>query len=304
MNKITPYLWFNTDAEAAVKLYTSVVEGSGIGETTRYGKEGFEVHGMPEGTVLTVNFTLGGLPFIALNGGPAFKFNPSISFHIKCKTVDEVDAIWAKLSPGGTVLMELGEYPFSKRYGWLSDRYGVSWQVIHSGDQPITQKVMPALLFVGNVAGRTEEAINYYTSVFKNGKVNMISRYGPPADGAPDREGTINYSSFTLEGLEFGAMDSAHEHKFSFNESVSFLVDCKDQEEVDYFWNKFIRDGGTESQCGWLKDKFGVSWQIIPGQLGKLMGDPDPTKSGRVMQAMFKMKKIIVKNLEEAHASK
>lgn len=302
MQKITPCLWFNKDAEAAVKLYTSIIPKSNVGSITHYGKEGFEIHHMPEGTVLTINFTLGEQPFLAMNGGPAFTFNPSISFHIKCETAAEVDALWAKLSPEGKVLMELGEYPFSKRYGWLEDKYGVSWQVIYAGDQPFQQKIVPALLYVGSMCGRAEEAVNFYASLFKNSKVNTISRYGKGME--PDKETSVNYAGFTLAGQEFIAMESAREHKFTFNEAISFEVDCQDQEEVDYFWNAFTTDGGQESMCGWLKDKFGVSWQIVPKRLGQLLGDKDPIKSGRVMTEMLKMKKIIVKDLEAAYNEK
>jgi len=301
MQKIIPHLWFDKNAEDAVKLYTQVLENSETREISRYGKEGFEFHKMPEGAVMTVSFTLDGQSFIALNGGPVFTFNPSVSFHIKCKTVEEVDRVWAELIDGGKALMELGSYPFSKRYGWLQDKYGVSWQIIHT-ETPFTQRLTPVVMFIGKNAGRAEEAATLYTSLFKNSRINMISRYGKGME--PDKENSISYASLMLDGLEFGVMDSAHEHQFVLNEAVSFLVTCKDQEEVNYFWEKLTADGGEESMCGWLKDKFGVSWQVVPEQLDILMKDPDPAKSGRVAQAMFSMKKIIVADLERAHQGK
>lgn len=298
MSKITPHLWFHTDAEEAVRLYTSLIDGSSIGNVSRYGKEGFEVHHMPEGTVMTVSFTLAGQPFMALNGGPAFTFNPSISFHLKCKTEAEVDALWEKLISGGTALMELGSYPFSKRYGWLKDKYGVSWQIIHVGDAPMTQRITPVLMFVGPLAGKCEEAANFYVSLFKNSKVQMISRYGKGME--PDKENSVNYMSFVLDNTEFGAMDSAHKHNFAFNEAISFLVDCANQEEVDYFWQALTANGGEASMCGWLKDKYGVSWQIVPRQLGELLANPDPKVAGNVMKTMLSMKKIIISDLVKA----
>jgi predicted 3-demethylubiquinone-9 3-methyltransferase (glyoxalase superfamily) len=300
MNKIIPYLWFDKNAEEAVKLYTSVIGNSSIGEISHYGKEGFEFHKMPEGSVMTVSFTLNGQSFMALNGGPVFTFNPSISFHIKCETVEEVDRVWNILIDGGTALMELGSYPFSKRYGWLQDKYGVSWQIIHT-ETPFTQRITPVMMFIGKNAGRAEEAATLYTSLFHNSKINMISRYGKGME--PDTENSINYASITLDNEEFGVMDSAHEHHFAFNEAISFLINCKDQQEVDYFWEKLTENGGEESMCGWLKDKFGVSWQVVPEQLGALMNDPDPTKSSRVTQAMFSMKKIIIADLERAYTN-
>ena len=240
---------------------------------------------------------------MAISAGPLFKFNPSISFHLKCRTVEEVDALWAKLEPGGTVLMELGEYPWSKRYGWLADRYGLSWQVIHAGDGTLKQRITPVLMFVGPVCGRAEEAIDLYTSLFAASggsgasKVNMVMRYGPGE--APDKEGTVRYASFELLGQEFGAMDSAHEHKFGFNEAISLLVPCDTQEEIDYLWERLSADPNAE-QCGWLKDRFGVSWQISAVALERIMSSGDPKKIDRVTQTFLQMKKFDVAALELA----
>ena len=150
-------------------------------------------------------------------------------------------------------------------------------------------KITPFLWF----DTQAEEAMNLYVSIFKNSKINNVSR-GP--------DGKVFSISFNLNGQEFMGMNAGPHHQF--NEAVSFYVDCKDQAEVDEYWNKLIADGGEESQCGWLKDKFGVSWQIIPKQLGELMGDPDPEKSQRTMQAMLQMQKIIVADLQKAHDGK
>lgn len=304
MQKIIPFLWFNKAAEDAARLYTSVIPNSSIQGISRYGNEGFDIHHMPQGTAMSVNFTLHGIFFTALNGGPEFSPNPSISFHVKCKTIDEVDEIWQKLSPGGKMLMELGEYPFSKRYGWLEDRYGFSWQIIYS-DAQFTQAITPALMYTGVNAGHAEEAMDRYVKTFnQNPKksvksaITTISRYGKGME--PDTEDSVSYGSFTLEGMEFVVMDSAHEHKFFFNEAVSLAISCNDQKEVDHFWTSLIADGGRESQCGWLTDKFGVSWQVIPDRLGELLSDSDKTKAGRVMNAMLQMRKIDISKLESA----
>ncbi len=150
-------------------------------------------------------------------------------------------------------------------------------------------KITPFLWFDNNL----EEAVNFYTSVFKNAKILNINKM-------PD--GKYMVASFELEGQRFNGMNAGP--SFKFNEAISMFVDCVNQEEVDYFWNKLTADGGSESQCGWLKDKFGLSWQIVPKQLIELMGDKDPAKSKRVWDAMLKMKKIIVKDLEDAVAGK
>lgn len=146
------------------------------------------------------------------------------------------------------------------------------------------QKITPFLWFDGNA----EEAINFYMSVFKNSKLLSESRNG-------DKFFT---GTFELNGQQFMALNGGP--MFKFTEAISLFVDCKDQEEVDYYWNALTADGGEESMCGWLKDKYGLSWQIVPSVLGKVLSDTDRQKAGRAMQAMLQMKKIIVKDLEDA----
>ncbi len=300
MQKISPFLWFNNDAEEAVKFYTSVFKNSKIGTMARYDEAGAKAAHMPKGSVMTVSFQLEGQEFAAINGGPIFKFTPAISFIVNCKTSDEVQDLWNKFSDGSTVLMALDKYPFSEKYGWLQDKYGLSWQFIaSSGDAP--QKIIPSMMFVGKVAGKAEDAINFYTSIFKNAKVGSIFRYG--AGQLPDKEGTVMFADFALEGQQFAAMDSAREHNFNFNEAISFVVYCNTQDEIEYYWKKLSAVPESE-QCGWLKDKYGVSWQIIPTVLIKYLGDKDANKSRRVMKAMLQMKKIEIKKLEEAYGEK
>jgi predicted 3-demethylubiquinone-9 3-methyltransferase (glyoxalase superfamily) len=154
------------------------------------------------------------------------------------------------------------------------------------------QKITPWLWF----DNQAEEAAEFYTSVFKNSKITNVSRYG---EGGPGTPGSAMTVSFELEGQEFNGLNGGPE--FKFNEAVSFMVDCKSQEEVDDLWDKLTADGGSESQCGWLKDKFGVSWQIVPSLLGELLGDEDPKKSQAVMQAMLQMQKIECKVLQDAY---
>lgn len=300
MQKITPNLWFNNQAEEAAQLYTSIIPNSKIVSVARYDQAAAEISGMPPGSAMTVAFELAGQSFVGLNGGPQFKFNPSISFHVKCATIEEAEEVWEKFSAGGAVLMPFGEYPFSERFGWCNDQYGVSWQIIFTGGGEIQQKITPAFLFVGDVCGEAENAIDLYTSVFHDAGTQLLTRYGK--ENAPEKEGTIQYAAFTLEGQEFVAMDSALEHNFAFNEAVSFIVDCLDQKEVDTFWNKLTADGGEESMCGWLKDKFGVSWQIIPRRLYELIGGEDGDSASRAVEAMLKMRKIDIAKLEEAYA--
>jgi predicted 3-demethylubiquinone-9 3-methyltransferase (glyoxalase superfamily) len=297
MQKITPFLWFDNQAEEAVNFYCSVFKNSKKGSVSRYDEAGAKASGRPKGSVMTAAFQLQGQEFVALNGGPVFKINPSISFFANSKIESEVVEWYDKLSAGGTVLMPLDKYPFSDKYAWVQDKYGVSWQLILSMGE-IKQRIVPSMMFVGKVCGKAEEAINFYTSIFKNSKIGNIFRYG--ANQEPDKEGTIVFADFALDGEWFAAMDSAREHNFTFNEAVSFVLNCETQDEVDHYWNKLV-EGGQESVCGWLKDKFDLSWQVVPRVLSKFLSDPDPKKSQRVMQAMLQMKKIDVPALEKAY---
>jgi len=195
--------------------------------------------------------------------------------------------------------MELGEYPFSQRYGWLQDKYGLSWQLMWS-NHPISQKIIPTLMFTQKQCGKAEEAIKFYASVFRNTMVGSIMRYDE--NDKPDKKGTIKHASFILEGKEFAAMDSAHKHDFTFNEAISFLVHCDTQKEIDYYWSRLSADKNAE-QCGWLKDKFGVSWQIVPAMMQEMLSSKDEKKLARVTEAFLKMKKFDIKKLEEAYVS-
>jgi len=196
--------------------------------------------------------------------------------------------------------MPLQEYPFSKKYGWVQDRFGISWQLILTdpAGEP-RPSIIPSLLFVTETCDKAEEAMNFYLSVFKNARPGTLARY--PAGAEPNKEGAIMFADFMLENQWFAAMDaSASQHAFSFNEGVSLTVECADQAEVDYYWEK-LTAGGSESECGWLKDAYGVSWQIVPKQLGAFMSDPDLEKVARVTAAFMQMKKFDIAKLQAAY---
>lgn len=291
MQKITTHLWFDKEAKEAAAFYTSVFENSKIKDTTT-------LHNTPSGSVDMVTIELSGQEFTLLSAGPLFKFNPSVSFLVACQTKDEVDALWEKLSVGGAALMELGEYPFSEKYGWTQDKYGLSWQVMFMGERKIKQKITPTLMFVREVCGKAEEAINFYASIFNNAKVGDILRYGRGEE--PDKEGTVKHVAFTLLGQEFAAMDSARGHNFTFNEAISLMVHCDTQEEIDYYWGKLTADPKAE-QCGWLKDKYGLSWQIVPSVMDEMFKEKDEKKIARVTEAFLKMKKFDIDALKRAY---
>ncbi len=299
LQKIVPNLWFDRQVEEAANFYVSILPNSRIGNITRASKAGYAIHGLSEGTVMTVEFQIGNQKFVGINGGPLFRFTPAVSFLIACDTKEEVVSIWKRLSDGGLVMMELGEYPHSQKYGWIQDKYGLSWQVMFMGDRRISQKITPTLMFSDAQWGKAEEAINFYISLFHNARIGDILRYGQGME--PDQAGTIQHAAFTLENQEFAAMDSARVHGFSFNEAISLMVECQNQPEIDYYWNGLTAAGGQESMCGWLKDRFGVSWQVAPTILSEMLRDPDQAKVQRVTDAFLKMKKFNIAELEKAY---
>lgn len=277
-NEIYPCLWFDGKAKEAAELYLSVFKNSKIAVDTP----------------MVVTFVLGGQKFMGLNGGPMYSPNPSISFFVVCETLAEIENAWEKFSDGGNVLMPLDKYEWSEKYGWVQDKFGISWQLALGKLEEVGQKFTPTLMFTNQQAGRAEQAINFYTSIFDHSSIYGILKYGATDD---DVEGTIKHAQFKLGEQVFMAMDSSMSHSFSFNEGISFVVDCKTQEEIDYYWRK-LTDGGREDRCGWLKDKYGVSWQIVPAILGKLMSDPE--KAPRVTHAFLQMKKFDIEKLVNA----
>ena len=279
-NNIHPCIWYDGNAKAAAEFYCGLFSDSKI------------ITDSP----MVVKWQLAGQTFMGLNGGPMFKPNTSISFLVICEDDDEINELWKQLSDGGMVMMSLDKYDWSERYGFVQDKFGLAWQIMKGKYSDVNQKITPTFLFVGDNFGKAEAAVKYYTSVFSNSSINGILLYqqneGPAA-------GSVKHSQFILDGNKvFMAMDGYGNHAFAFNEAISFMVECKDQAEIDFYWNTLTSDGGQESMCGWLKDKFGVSWQIIPHNLGSIMMHPE--KGQRAMQALMQMKKIDIEKMMTA----
>ena len=190
--------------------------------------------------------------------------------------------------------MPLDKYAWSERYGWVQDKFGMTWQLMLARGEDKQKNIVPSLMFTNKNFGRAEEAIQFYCKTFPNSENVAIVPF-PQGDA---NAGKIMFSEFKIDDNLFIAMDGPGEHTFNFNEALSFVVNCKTQKEIDFYWDTLISDGGAESRCGWLKDKFGVSWQIIPEILGSLMSNPE--KGGRVMQEILKMNKINIEILEKA----
>lgn len=306
MQKITPHLWYDKEAKEAAEFYCSLFPNSKITNITT-------LHDTPSGDADIISFELAGQKFMSISAGPLFKFNPSISFILNFdpsrdkNARNNLDSSWKKLSQGGTVLMPLDKYPFSEHYGWIQDKYGLSWQLILSNpDGEERPFITPSLMFVGNVCGKAEEASDFYMAVFSNvdrinTKRGTIARY--PAGMEPDKETNIMFTDFMIENQWFAAMDSAHEHNFAFNEAISFIVSCDTQKEIDYYWEKLSAVPAAE-QCGWCKDKYGVSWQIIPTMMGEMMSKGTKEQIHRLTQAFMPMKKFDIEKLQKAYEGK
>lgn len=290
MQKIVPHLWFDTQAKEATAFYASLFKDSAI-ESIR------TITGTPSGDCDIVNFKLAGQEFMAISAGPYFKFNPAISLFVVFDSEAEIESVWNKLIDGGKALMPFDTYPWAQKYGWLQDKYGLSWQLSLSEHHKLEQKITPMIMFTQDKAGKAKEAVEYYASVFPESKVDMLVPY---EKGEGDVEGYIKHSRFTLCGQGFMAMDSSGPHEFVFNEAVSLIINCENQEEIDFYWEKLSAVPEAE-QCGWLKDKFGVSWQVVPMAMNAMMASGDQEKINRVTQAFLQMKKFDIAALEWAY---
>jgi len=307
MQKIVPHLWYDKEAVEAAEFYVSVFGSLSSGESKVNNVT--KIHNTPSGDCDIVSFKVWGCEFQAISAGPYFKLNPAISFMVNFDPSQDADAknrieeIWKKLLAGGKALMPIDKYPWSERYGWVEDKYGLTWQLIltnpEGDERPL---IVPSLLFTNDHFGKAEAAVNFYISVFKDApkgeaKLGNLMHYGP--NQTPNKEGTVMFSDFKLFSEWFVAMDGAGEHKFNFNEAVSLMVNCDTQEEIDYYTEKLSAVPEAE-QCGWLKDQFGVSWQITPKILDDLLARSDEKTKQRVTEAFLKMKKFDIATLEAA----
>lgn len=298
MQKIIPHLWFDKEAVEAAEFYCNVFPDSRIIDK-------LTLHGTPSGNVDTVTFNLNGHDFMAISAGPYFTINPSISFILNFDPSQDDRAelhlkeLWEKLAAGGKILMPLRQYPFSKLYGWIQDKYGVSWQLMLTDPAGEPRPfIIPVLLFGGKNTNQAEKALEFYLSVFKNVKRGTLARY--PEDTGPAKKDSLMFADFMLEGQWFAVMDSGVEQPFEFSEAISLLVNCADQKEIDYLWSKLSAVPQAE-QCGWLKDKFGVSWQISPAVMNDMLKKGTPKQIDRVTKVFLKMKKFDLATLEAAY---
>lgn len=291
MTELVPCLWFDGCADEAVRTYSEIFGDVNTRATTYYA-EGMH---LPAGAVLTIDFVLRGQRFTALNAGPEFRANPSVSFFVHVDGEGECTRLVEALARGGRLLMPLAAYPWSARYAWVQDRFGVSWQVI-TGRRPASgASIVPCLMFSDAQHGRAERAMAFYASLFAGSRVERIERY---AAGEGDGTG-VKHGPFVVAGQPLVAMDSHVRHGFAFNEAISLQALCDDQGEVDRLWSA-LTEGGRPGLCGWLQDRFGVSWQVAPREVIRLQQLGNPAANARLFQALMKMSRLELAPLERA----
>ncbi len=286
MKKIVPVIWFEKEGEEAAAYYTSIFPNSRLKESV-YG---------PEGNLITRSFEIAGTEFSVLNGGMNIEKNPSISFTVNLNAKEEIDRIWKELAKEGNILMPLESYDFSEYYGWVQDVYGVCWQLMFTEKKE--NSLVPGLLFTKESYKDAENAIRKYTEVFEGSGIEDLYYYGK--EQLIEDKDALMYGAFQLENQQFSAMDSGLDHDFTFNEGISLMVLVDSQEEIDGLWHKLSAVPDAE-QCGWLKDEFGVSWQIVPRILDEYLRDEDKERVKRIMDEMLEMKKLEIEPLEDAY---
>jgi predicted 3-demethylubiquinone-9 3-methyltransferase (glyoxalase superfamily) len=272
MNKtIYPCLWFDNNAREAAGYYKDVFEDVNILSENQ----------------LVLMFEIYGVKFMGLKGGEMFRPNPAVSYFVYCGGDDaKIERLYASLSKGGRVMMPLEKYDWSAKYAWVEDRFGISWQLdIDAINNP--QKIVPALLFANDKRAMVGEALSYYTSIFDDSR-HIISFPIPSGSSMPD--GALMFTQFRLKDLIFNALSGGEPvHEFDFCEGNSFVIECETQKEIDHYWSRFAEEG-MESMCGWVRDKYGVWWQVIPSMLESLIVNSG--KGQQVGQALRQMKKI------------
>lgn len=277
MQTITPNIWCNGTADEAADFYVSVFPNSSVTETVRYPTEGLLDFQRPlAGQTLTQDLDLNGCRMILINAGPEFSPNPAISFFVNVDpgVIENprglIDRLWGELADAGTVLMPLDSYDHSEYYGWVADRCGVNWQLMltdPAGDpRPF---IVPDLMFCGPNQNKATAAVDTYVGLFRDARLGTRVHY--PAAQGPVTTGSVVYSDFMLQGQWLAAMDSGVEQPFTFTEGVSLMVEVEGQEEIDRLWEGLAHE---EQPCGWCRDEFGVSWQIVPRQLDGLLARP------------------------------
>lgn len=242
-NRIVPCVCLGPDIITAVRFYCETFSNTKIKHQTK------------SETV----FEIGDFTIMSIESSFAKRPNATMSFYVICETEHEINTIWEKLADNGNILLPFETYPWSTKYGWVEDKYGVSWQLSLGKISDIDQKITPMLMYSGSQYGKAEEAIEFYTAIFKKSGIQTLLRYQGRAEF---QNGKISHGKFSLLGKNLAAMDSPISQDLSFSKGNSIVVNCETQVEVDYYWS-MLTDHDVKSRSGWLKDRFGLSWQIV-----------------------------------------
>jgi len=266
-------IWFsNNQATEAAQYYCSI----------------FKTATIHSSNAMVTLFSIGNTQLMGLNGASANNINPPILLTVECADVATVQQIWDTMIVDGEVMMPLDTYPWSSKYGWLKDKFGLTWQITYqyNEDESHTEKLTPSLLFTNQQFGKAANAMSFYIRIFSDGNISNVVAFPNESEFT----GNTMFAACFLQQQQLYFMDAPGNHAYTFNDAVSFVIHCNTQDEIDYYWNQLLVNGGTESRCGWLKDQFGIAWQIVPTQLGSLLQDTQ--KSTAVMNALLSMKKI------------
>lgn len=267
-HKIHPCIWCNNNAKEMANYYVSIFP---------------HCHIIDENPMV-VMLAISGQKFMLLNGGSMFVPNPSISFMYLTDKTEEIDRICEKLAENGKFLMQKDKYPWSENYAWVEDKYKVSWQLYFGKKEEIYQTVAPKLMFCNSSFGKAKKAAQFYVDIFKNSTARGTLE---------DKDGHVQHGEFIIENYLIMMMDAPGKHNFSFTEGISLVVNCQNQEEIDFLWETLTKNGGQESRCGWLKDAYGISWQIVPENWEALLAN-----NKNAMDALLKMNKIEIEKLK------
>lgn len=297
MPLIVPSIWFQGNAPEAIEFYAQAIGDLDVLNTQHYPTED-----LPDfleqfaGAVMSVDFTLWGRRLQAINAGDEFTPTPGISFLLNLDPAfrpdaeTKIDAVWAALAEGGEERMPLQEYPFAKKYGWLKDRYGVEWQLMLTDpDGEPRPCLIPWLMFSGDAQNRCSEALARYTELFPNSSITTTAPYGQPTGNATAE--ALMFADVALDGQCFAAADDGSGGNLPFSEGVSLAILCDSQEEIDHYVSGLSRVPESEL-CGWVKDEFGVSWQVQPANLAEILQRPGN------QQRLWGMKKIVLSEFE------
>lgn len=268
---ITPCLWFKKRANEAAAFYCQTFRNSFILESSDS----------------SVKFSLNNLEFVALNNSPDISINDTISFSVYCGSDQEIERLYSAFSQSGEIVMPLGAYPFARKYAWVKDKFGVSWQL---DVDPINnrQNIVPSVMFVNDQAPKLKEAIHFYHGIFPK-PMKLFEVTYPPEIHMP--EGCLRFAQHKLNGYIFNFMSNNERHGSELNESVSFTVWCKDQEDINHYWNAFNSQALKIGKFGWIQDKYGLWWQILPENIASLMDAEEN------IQKLMQMEKINLANL-------